>query len=56
MERMKQAAQYLASHTAVFVIIAAIIAFFMPQLFGWVKGSNQIIILFIIMFSMGLLR
>ena len=54
MERMKQAAQYLASHTAVFVIIAAIIAFFMPQLFGWVKGTNQIIILFIIMFSMGL--
>ena len=54
MERMKQAAQFLASHTAGFVIMAAIIAFFMPQLFGWVKGQSQIIILFIIMFSMGL--
>ena len=54
MERMKQAAQFLASHTAAFVIIAAIIAFFVPQMFGWVKGQSQIIILFIIMFSMGL--
>ena len=54
MERMKQAAGFLASHTASFVIIAAIIAFFVPQMFGWVKGQSQIIILFIIMFSMGL--
>lgn len=54
MERLKQASHLLASHTAGFVIIAAIIAFFVPQMFGWVKGFSQIIILSVIMFSMGL--
>lgn len=54
MERLKQASHLLASHTAGFVIIAAIIAFFVPQMFGWVKGISQIIILSVIMFSMGL--
>lgn len=54
MDSLKKTSALLANNTASFVILAAIIAFFLPELFGWVKGTNQLIILFIIMFSMGL--
>lgn len=54
METLKKLSRMLASHTAPFVIAAAAVAFFAPSMFAWVKGSNQIAILFVIMFSMGL--
>lgn len=54
MEKLKQLSQMLANHTAPFVIAVAVIAFFAPELFAWVKGNNQLAILFVIMFSMGL--
>lgn len=54
METLKKLSRVLASHTAPFVIAAAVVAFFAPGLFTWVKGMNQIAILFVIMFSMGL--
>ena len=54
MEMLKKMSHTLASHTAPFVIATAVVAFFAPSLFGWVKGTNQIAILFVIMFSMGL--
>ena len=54
METLKNLSRMLASHTAPIVIAAAAVAFFSPALFAWVKGMNQIAILFIIMFSMGL--
>ncbi len=54
METLKKLSRVLASHTAPFVIAAAVVAFFAPGLFAWVKGMNQIAILFVIMFSMGL--
>ena len=54
METLKKLSRVLASHTAPFVIAAAAVAFFAPSLFAWVKGTNQIAILFVIMFSMGL--
>ncbi len=54
METLKRFSRMLASHTAPFVIAAAAVAFFAPSLFAWVKGGNQIAILFVIMFSMGL--
>ncbi len=44
----------LSKHASAVVILAAIVAFFMPQLFSWVSGNTQTIILGIIMLTMGL--
>lgn len=46
--------QFLASKASVFVIGIAILTFFFPELFQWVKGDTQTIILGLIMLSMGL--
>lgn len=54
MEMLKKVSRMLAAHTAPFVIAVAVVAFFEPSLFAWVKGNNQLAILFVIMFSMGL--
>ena len=44
----------LSSKASLFVILAAVVAFFFPQIFVWVKGDTQTIILGIIMLTMGL--
>ncbi len=44
----------LSNRASVFVIATAVITFFFPQLFVWVKGNTQTIILGIIMLTMGL--
>ena len=44
----------LSSKASIFVILAAVVAFFFPQIFVWVKGDTQTIILGIIMLTMGL--
>lgn len=54
MEKLKKLSNMLASHTAPFVIAVAVFAFFFPEVFSWVKGNNQLAVLFVIMFSMGL--
>ncbi|MBP5188262.1 MAG: bile acid:sodium symporter family protein, partial [Fibrobacterales bacterium] len=43
----------LSVHTPLFVIGAAILAFFLPELFSWVKGNVSSAVLGVIMLSMG---
>lgn len=43
----------LARYTAVFVIGAGVLAYFIPSLFTWVSGYKQIIVLAVIMLAMG---
>lgn len=47
-------AEILSSRTALFVIAAAVLAFFFPNLFLWVRGDAQAFILGFIMLSMGM--
>jgi BASS family bile acid:Na+ symporter len=51
---LKKISDILSSKASLFVILAAVIAFFFPQFFVWVKGDTQTIILGIIMLTMGL--
>lgn len=43
----------LARYTAFFVVGAGILAFFFPELFTWVSGTKQIVVLAVIMLAMG---
>lgn len=54
MNALKKISKLLSKNTSVFVIAVAIVTFFIPELFTWVRGTNQTIILGIIMFGMGL--
>ena len=44
----------LSGKASIFIILTAVVTFFYPQLFEWVKGDTQTIILGIIMLTMGL--
>ncbi len=44
----------LSGKASIFVILTAVVTFFYPQLFVWVKGDMQTVILGIIMLTMGL--
>ena len=44
----------LSSKASLFVILTAVVTFFFPVLFEWVKGNTQTVILGIIMLTMGL--
>lgn len=44
----------LAGHASVFIIAVAVVTFFIPMMFDWVRGSTQTVILGIIMLTMGL--
>ena len=46
--------RWLASYTSVFVIAVAVVAFFVPDAFMWIKGNLPSVILGIIMLTMGL--
>ena len=46
--------EFLSSKTSIFIIIIAIITYFFPDIFMWVKGNTQTTILGIIMLTMGL--
>ena len=50
----KKISDILSSRASLFVILAAVVAFFFPQIFVWVKGDTQTIILGVIMLTMGL--
>ena len=54
MQLLKRISKFLADKTSYFVIAVAIVAFFLPGGFSWVKGTNQSIIIGIIMFCMGI--
>ncbi len=51
---VKSFSDLLSGKASVFVILTAIMTFFSPELFEWVKGNMQTIILGIIMLTMGL--
>lgn len=46
--------RWLANYTSFFIIGVAIITFFIPHTFDWVRGTTQTVILGIIMLTMGL--
>lgn len=50
----KTLSDLLSGKASIFIILTAIITFFYPSLFAWVKGDVQTIILGIIMLTMGL--
>lgn len=49
-----KASQWLSTYTSYFIIAIAVITFFAPDLFAWVKGTVQSCILGFIMLTMGL--
>ncbi len=46
--------RWLAAHASFFVTGIAVLTFFVPDLFNWVRGTTQTVILGIIMLTMGL--
>ncbi|MCQ2238817.1 MAG: bile acid:sodium symporter family protein [Bacteroidaceae bacterium] len=46
--------QWLGNYTSYFIIVVAIVTYFFPELFTWVKGDTQTCILGFIMLTMGL--
>ena len=48
MNALKNVSKFLSKNTSIFVIAIAVITFFVPSLFTWVRGTNQTIILGII--------
>lgn len=51
---LQAASRWLASYTSYFIIGIAVVTFFIPDLFVWVKGHAQTAILGFIMLTMGL--
>ena len=51
---MIRLSRWLAGNASLFIIAIAILTFFMPELFVWVRGTTQTVILGIIMLTMGL--
>ena len=45
---------FLSSKTSIFIIIIAVITYFFPDIFMWVKGDTQTVILGVIMLTMGM--
>lgn len=53
-ELFKTISKGLAQHASLFVTGVAVLTFFVPDLFVWVRGTTQTVILGIIMLTMGL--
>ena len=51
---LKTLSDTLSGKASIFIILTAIVTFFYPDLFAWVKGNTQTIILGIIRLTMGL--
>jgi BASS family bile acid:Na+ symporter len=51
---LKNTSRLLAANASLFVTAIAILTFFLPDLFVWVRGTTQTVILGIIMLTMGL--
>jgi len=54
MQPFLKLSQWLSAHASLFIIAIAAITFFIPDLFAWVRGTTQTVILGIIMLTMGL--
>lgn len=46
--------RFLSAHTSVFVVLVALVAFWQPWLFDWVRGNIQSAVLGFIMLTMGM--
>ena len=53
-QTLQSLSRWLANHASLFIIAVAIATFFVPDAFGWVRGTTQTVILGIIMLTMGL--
>ncbi len=53
-QTLQNLSRWLANHASLFIIAVAIATFFVPDTFGWVRGTTQTVILGIIMLTMGL--
>ena len=53
-EIVKEVSAWMASHSSTYVIAAAVLAFLVPDVFGWVRGDVSSVILGVIMLTMGL--
>ena len=54
LRQMQSLSKCLADYASVFIILIAVITFFVPQAFEWVMGNIQTVILGVIMLTMGL--
>lgn len=54
MKRLSSLSAALASHASLFIIAVAVVTMFAPELFAWVRGMTQTVILGLIMLTMGL--
>lgn len=54
MKKLLSLSRWLSSNASFFVIAIAIVTFFCPEIFTWVKGNIQTVILGLIMLTMGL--
>ena len=53
-EILRRLSRALAGHASLFIIAVAVLTFFVPDLFSWVRGTTQTVILGITMLTMGL--
>ena len=53
-QSLQTLSRQLSQHASLFVIAVAVLTFFVPDLFVWVRGTTQTVILGIIMLTMGL--
>ena len=54
LQSFQNLSRWLATHASLFVTAIAVLTFFVPDLFAWVRGTTQTVILGIIMLTMGL--
>ena len=54
MQNLIRLSRWLAGNASLFIIAIAVLTFFVPDLFLWVRGTTQTVILGIIMLTMGL--
>ncbi|MBR1388338.1 MAG: bile acid:sodium symporter family protein [Prevotella sp.] len=54
LKTVQSLSRWLAAHASLFIIAVAVLTFFVPDLFSWVRGTTQTVILGIIMLTMGL--
>lgn len=54
MQHLVRISQWLAAKASLFIIAIAVLTFFVPTLFDWVRGTTQTVILGFIMLTMGL--
>ncbi|EFI71824.1 MULTISPECIES: bile acid:sodium symporter family protein [Segatella] len=54
LKSLQSISRWLSNYTSAFIIGIAVVTFFFPHLFDWVRGKTQTVILGIIMLTMGL--